>query len=80
VEAGLGLRGLARQQEKRKFRAPDNLANAAEELEKLTKRNYQKLSGSRRIGPHLKLDATNTSRSFAALIDGIQRVCKEIKK
>jgi hypothetical protein len=78
VETGLGLRNLAKQQNTRKYRAPDNLTNAAEELEKLTQKNYQKLSGSRRIGPHLKLDATNTSRSFAALIGGIQRVCKEI--
>lgn len=78
VEEGLGLSGLSKQQMTRKFRAPDDLANASEELEKLTGRVYQKLSGSRQIGPHLKLDASNTSRSFAALVTGIQNVCKEL--
>jgi hypothetical protein len=78
VEAGLGLSGLARQQGTRKFRSPDDLANAAEELEKLTQHAYQKLSGSRQIGPHLNLDTSNTSRSFAALISGVRRICEEL--
>ena len=49
VEAGLGLSGLARQQNKSKFRNPDALNNAYEELSKLTKQTYQKVSGFRAI-------------------------------
>jgi hypothetical protein len=79
VDAGLELNGLARSQHTRKFRNPDALANAAEELSKLTGYRYQKLGGSRRIGPHLHLDGRNTSHSFNTLIQGVQRICKEMK-
>jgi len=74
VEQGLGLSGLARQQKARKFRDPDRLVNAAEELFKITGRQYQKVSGSRAIAPHLALDGSNSSPSFRALITGIQRL------
>ncbi|MTW22276.1 DUF4276 family protein [Allochromatium palmeri] len=78
VESGLAIKGLARQQGNRKFRDPDALVNASEELGKLTGKRYQKLGGSRRIGPHLNLDdGMNTSRSFKALIEGVRRVSKE---
>lgn len=40
VEHGLGLSGLAKQQDKRKFRNPDMLNNAYEELSKVTARKY----------------------------------------
>ena len=75
VEQGLGLKGLAKQQNSRKFRDPDQLVNAAEELFKVTGRQYQKVSGSRAIAPHLALDDSNRSSSFRALITGIQRIC-----
>lgn len=79
VEAGLALKGLARQQVNRKFRDPDALVNAAEELSKLTGKRYQKLGGSRSIGPHLNLDDDgNTSRSFKALFEGVRKVSKEM--
>lgn len=74
VEQGLGLGGLTRQQHASKFRTPDRLANPAEELVKLTKSRYQKLAGSRAIGPHLRLDGSNTSASFCALVDGLKRL------
>lgn len=74
VEQGLGLSGLSRFQDGRKFRTPDQLANASEELKKLTSLRYQKLSGSRAIGPCLQLDGSNASRSFNVLLDGIRRV------
>jgi hypothetical protein len=78
VEIGLELKGLAKRQTIKKFRTPDKLENAAEELEKITQHSYQKLSGSKRISPHLKLDGSNTSKSFAMLVCGIQRICWEI--
>ncbi|NRT58385.1 DUF4276 family protein [Sphaerotilus uruguayifluvii] len=74
VEQGLELRGLAKQQASSKFKTPDRLANPAEELDKLTKSRYQKLAGSRAIGPHLRIDGRNTSASFCALIDGLKRL------
>jgi hypothetical protein len=80
VEEGLALDGLARQQEKRKFRNPDRLANAAEELTRLTRQHYQKVDGSRRIGSRLRLDGRNTSHSFNVLAEGIKRIGREVMK
>lgn len=74
VERGLALRGLGEKQNSRKFRTPDALANASEELRKLTERRYQKLSGSRAIGPHLDVNGGNRSHSFNVLIAGLRRV------
>lgn len=73
VEKGLGISGLAKQQSSRKYREPDRLVNAAEELKKLTKNEYQKVDGSRRIGRHLVLvgNTKNCSSSFIALIEGL---------
>ena len=74
VERGLALSGLSSHQQTRKFRDPDALGNAAEELKKLTRQAYQKRGGSRAIGVHLALDGTNASRSFNTLIDGLRRL------
>lgn len=80
IEVGLGLQGLAKQQQSKKFRDPDRLNNAAEELIKLTQKHYQKIDGSRRIGPHLRLDGNNCSTSFKALITGIKQLVLPIVK
>jgi hypothetical protein len=80
VEKGLALSGLARQQEKRKFRNPDALANAAEELTRLTRQQYQKVDGSRRIGPRLRLDGCNKSCSFNVLAEGVIRIGREMMR
>ena len=61
-------------QNSKKYRNPDRLGNAAEELSKITRRQYQKLDGSRRIAEHLRLDGTNRSNSFNVLCEGIQRL------
>ncbi len=74
VEKGLKLDGLSLNQNKKKFRAPDTLGNPSEELLKLTGYKYQKISGSRAISPHLRLDGNNKSRSFQVLIDGIKKI------
>jgi len=73
VEAGLGLRGLARKQNSRKFREPDHLANPAQELKRMTHEKYQKMSGSRAIGPHLAIEG-NRSKSFQVLVSGLRRL------
>jgi hypothetical protein len=70
VEKGLGLNGLGKQQQKRKFRDPDALSQPAEELYRLTGNIYDKVVGSRAIAPHLNLE-TNCSKSFNVLLSGI---------
>ncbi|MFA7605617.1 MAG: DUF4276 family protein [Rhodocyclaceae bacterium] len=77
VEQGLSMKGLSKQQESKKFRAPDMLSNAAEELQKLTLGRYQKLAGSRAIGPLLDVGGKNRSHSFNALVEGIRRVTSD---
>ncbi len=74
VEAGLNVSGLSKQQANHKYRDPDALGNASEELKKISKRKYQKIAGSRSIAPHLKLDGSNTSYSFNVLINGIRAI------
>lgn len=61
-------------QQSRKYRVPDSLNNAADELKKLTKQMYQKVDGARRIAEYLKLDGSNCSTSFNTLITGIKRL------
>jgi hypothetical protein len=72
IEQGLKIK-LQQSQTSTKFRNPDQLANAAEELKKITKNLYQKIGGSRDISPHLNLTA-NTSISFNIFISGIQKL------
>lgn len=43
-------------QQSRKYRNPDSLANAADELKKMTKFQYQKIAGSRKIAAYLATD------------------------
>jgi hypothetical protein len=76
VEAGLGMPGLARQQQKRKFRDPDRLQNPKQELRRLTKNQYQQILGSREIGRHLSL-AGNRSTSFNVFIAGVNRLLNQ---
>ncbi len=56
-----------------KYRTPHDLANASEELKKITNGEYQKISGSRVLGVLLDLDNT-TSHSFAAFVTGVRRL------
>lgn len=73
VERALELSGLAGKQNRRKYRTPDALANPARELSTLTSGRYQKVGGSRAIGPHLDLNNTR-SESFAVFVAGMQRI------
>lgn len=73
VETALSITGLARQQESRKYRSPDQIVSPSTELERLTRGAYQKISGSRAIGPHLIPDQ-NRSHSFNVLVDGIRKI------
>ena len=73
VASALDMPGLAGRQNKNPYRAPDSIANAAEELKKLTGNRYSKLAGSRAIGPCLALDGSNLSHSFGMLVEAIRR-------
>jgi hypothetical protein len=73
VESGLGIRGLARQAGKQKFRNPDRVDAPAKELERMTSGRYQKVSGSRAIGPHMEA-SRNRSSSFRVFHQGILRL------
>lgn len=71
VEKAFSLNGLHRQQGNRKFRTPDQLNNAKQELKKLTKNKYQEISGSREIAKYMDVD-NNKSHSFQTLINSIK--------
>lgn len=75
VEQGLGLTHLGELQRSRKFRNPDALSNPALELRRLTRNAYDKVAGSRAIGPFLSLEA-NRSRSFNVLLSGIRKLAE----
>lgn len=72
VEQGLELKGLAKQQQGIKFRAPDRLGSPSVELKMLTKNKYQKVSGSRAIARFLDVENTR-SPSFYHLVSAIRR-------
>ncbi len=74
VEQGLGVAGLARQQNKRQYRNPDDrVVKPSKELVDLTKGKYQKLAGSREIGSYLDLD-NNQSKSFQVFVSGLRKL------
>jgi hypothetical protein len=66
---------IAKSQRSKTFRNADNLANAKQELIKITHKKYQPISGSKAIAPYLKLDNKNTSTSFKILISGVKKLC-----
>ena len=72
VGAAFGLPHLADDQNKSKFRNPDNVGNAKEELKKLAG-DYQPVSGARSIALHMDLEA-NRSRSFHCFLEGLRRI------
>lgn len=77
VERGLTLKGLAGQQQSRKFRFPDKLGSPSAELKALTKRGYEKVAGSRAIGRYLDLE-NERSPSFRNLIAAIRHMEDEL--
>ena len=73
VEKGLAISRLANQQNTAKFRTPDRLGSPSQELKTLTQGRYQKIAGSRAIGPHL--DPHNVrSASFKALVNAVRSI------
>lgn len=74
VEKGLKLKRLSEKQNNRRYREPDRLANAPDELRRLTRNEYSKISGSRRIAPFLRIDGSSRSTSFNNLVRGIKKL------
>lgn len=74
VARAIGPTNLGSYQRKAKYRNPDALGNPADELKKLAP-SYQKVSGSRAIGPLLGKN-NNCSSSFNALINGVQNIMR----
>jgi hypothetical protein len=77
VELGLNIQGLVAHQQRVKFRNPDNQSSPSHELKTLTKMRYDKVGGSRRIGPYLDLN-NERSASFRNLVEGVRRMEHEL--
>ncbi len=75
VQKSIGPPGISAKQNTRKFRTPDNLTYPSKELKKLSP-EYQKISGSRSIGPNLALE-NNRSTSFNIFVTGIQKLLSD---
>ena len=65
---------LAQYGKKAKYRIPDKIRYPCKELQRITKGEYQKISGSRMIGARLSIEQ-NKSKSFQTFIKGIKSLC-----
>ncbi|WP_338035796.1 DUF4276 family protein [Halochromatium roseum] len=72
VGRAIGPRNLVKQDRRARYRDPDRLPNAAQELKRIAP-TYQKVAGSRAIGRELN-PSTNRSHSFNILMSGIQHL------
>ncbi len=72
VERGLGVSGIQRLQGRRVYRAPDGAVSPSRILTRIVSQ-YQKIGGSRAIGPYLDLN-NGRSRSFANFVSAIRRI------
>jgi hypothetical protein len=79
VEKGLQIKTgtLSKLQKKQKFRTPDDIAAAKQELKRIAS-SYQPISGSKAIAQHLNL-TNNTSKSFQVFLEGVNKIITEIK-
>jgi hypothetical protein len=76
VAAAFNTPSVAQLQRKAKYRNPDALTNAAQELKKIVP-GYQKLKGARMIAGHIDT-ARNCSNSFHVFIEGVLRVIGKV--
>lgn len=72
VEKAFNKTNLSSRQNEKKFRNPDDIGSAFQELQKLVP-EYQKTDGSRAIAPYLNIENTR-SRSFYHFISSIKRI------
>lgn len=76
VENALDRRGLQNFQNKRHYRMPDRIVSPSRTLMRIAP-SYQKVSGSRAIGPHLDLNNTR-SRSFEHFVAAVRGLAAEL--
>ncbi|WP_218032808.1 DUF4276 family protein [Pararhodospirillum oryzae] len=80
VGRALGQESLGQRAAQEKFREPDRLANAKQEMERLFldhgPQGYKPRSGARAIGPHMD-PARNRSHSFQVFIRGVVALAAE---
>ena len=76
VGGALGLPNLVRYAKQKKYRIPDAIHSPGNELRKISRNTYQKVAGSRAIGPRLSPD-NNLSHSFGVFVTGIRRAVTE---
>ena len=76
VERGLDRPGLSNLQGKRLYRNPDHAMSPSRMLTRLAP-VYQKVSGSRAIGPHLDLE-NSRSRSFLHFVTAVRRLAARL--
>jgi hypothetical protein len=72
VADAFGDSAIARHSSKAKFRTPDSISNASEELKKLIP-TYQKVGGARKIAPFLEPER-NRSKSFQVFVAGLEKI------
>lgn len=72
VELGCGRSGLLKLQDKKKYRDPDALGNASEEIKRLVP-GYQKIGCARAIAPHFSIE-NNRSESFKIFVSGVRKI------
>ena len=78
VGRGLQVRGLEKLQNKRPCMTPDLHPSPCRTLQKIAP-SYQKVGGSRAIGPHLDPDNAR-SPSFAHFVSGLRRLVTDISE
>lgn len=72
VETAFQVRNLVGLESRARYRDPDRLGNASQELKRLIP-SYQKLRGARSVGPYLDPER-NRSRSFQVFVQGLTQV------
>ncbi|MEQ9549988.1 MAG: DUF4276 family protein [Coleofasciculus sp. G3-WIS-01] len=79
VEKAYNLKphSLSQKQTQNKYRDPDRLNSAKEELRKLLPAGYYPGTHSKEIAPHLSL-TDNKSRSFQIFCEGIQKILARV--
>lgn len=75
VENGLSVTKLSQLQQKNPYRNPDNISSPSKLLAQIAP-TYQKIGGSRSIGPHLDIENTR-SNSFQQFVSGMRRLVQD---
>ena len=78
VEQGLGLDNLRRYASRSRYRIPDAIDSPSSALKEITQGVYQKVGGSREIGPRMSTEQ-NTSHSFRVFVAAVKHLANDIR-